>query len=186
MFDQGSDPLRTPFAPPFFGVRGKGQAPPVSGQRVGRTFEAGQTVKANPMSASTRPPSIRIHATDVHSKASNSDLECDPQLAISRLGGKRSLYANVVGRFLDDSAQYFVRLRRAVIAEDLPAIQQTAHCLKGVAAMCGASRVEATLSELEATALQMDLEPLKELSDRLETEMSSARAALDPYRQPSS
>jgi HPt (histidine-containing phosphotransfer) domain-containing protein len=96
----------------------------------------------------------------------------------------RSLYANVVGRFLDDTAGNFVKLRHALHQENFSSIQAAAHSLKGVAAMCGATCVEATLSELELAAKKRDSSSLQELSERLEREMRTARSVLAPFREP--
>ena len=113
-----------------------------------------------------------------------ADCHCEPERAIERLGNMRTLYANVVGRFVNDSAGNFTKLCAAVDAGDLKAIHHTAHSLKGLAAMCGAAGVEAILCDLEAAGAAEDATQVPALYHRLESAMTETRRVLSPYREP--
>lgn len=113
----------------------------------------------------------------------SNDAHCEPERAIERLGNMRTLYANVVARFVDDSAGNFSRLRNAVQAGDFKGIHYTAHSLKGLAAMCGAVGVENVLCDLEAAGADSDGEQVQSLYERLEVAVAETRNRLTPYRQ---
>ena len=116
--------------------------------------------------------------------ADHDDCQCEPERAIERLGNMRALYANVVARFVDDSAGNFAKLRQAVESGDLKAMHQTAHSLKGLAAMCGAVGVESILCELESAAVSEDAAEVPALYHRLGRAMTETRGKLAAYRQP--
>jgi HPt (histidine-containing phosphotransfer) domain-containing protein len=94
-----------------------------------------------------------------------------------------SLYAEVVARFVDDTAGNFAKLRSAIAAGDLRLTHQTAHSLKGLAAMCGAVGVESILDEIETAGREEDSELVADCSVRLKLAMDATRIALTPYRQ---
>jgi HPt (histidine-containing phosphotransfer) domain-containing protein len=106
----------------------------------------------------------------------------NPEKAIERLGGSRSLYANVVGRFLDDTSGNFALLRQAVRAGDLSQIKRTAHSVKGLAAMCGAISVQDALAALEVADNQDKDVSMTALLSRVDAELSEARKVLQPFR----
>ena len=106
----------------------------------------------------------------------------NPDRAIERLGGSRSLFGNVVGRFLDDVAGNFALLRQAIVAHDVSLMRRSAHSLKGVAAMCGAESVHDTLSSIENSNPKDEDAAPAELLSRVDAEMAIARNVLHPYR----
>jgi HPt (histidine-containing phosphotransfer) domain-containing protein len=114
-----------------------------------------------------------------------NDGKCEPRRAIERLGNMPSLYAEVVARFMDDTAGNFAKLHGAIQAGDLRLTQQTAHSLKGLAAMCGAVGVESLLGEIEAAGRDADADLVADCSQRLEPAMNATREILAPYRQSS-
>lgn len=112
-----------------------------------------------------------------------SEHACEPERAIERLGGMRTLYASVVTRFLDDSAGNLARLRQAMSAGDTRLVRQYAHSLKGLAAMCGAVRVEEVLAELEAITSDSFEAQRDELDVRLDRTVREASTLLQPFRE---
>lgn len=113
------------------------------------------------------------------------EVACEPARAIERLGGMRTLYANVVARFLDDSAGNLERVRDALSAGDIRMVQQSAHSLKGLAAMCGAIRVESVLAELESITSDSLATQQGEFRERLERAIAESHSLLKPFRQAS-
>jgi HPt (histidine-containing phosphotransfer) domain-containing protein len=107
----------------------------------------------------------------------------NPERAIERLGGSKSLYANVVGRFLDDTAGNFSQLRQAVEADNRPRVKRMAHSLKGLAAMCGAESTHDALAGLEMCDGVKDHVDIVDLLARVDAEMLIAQRALTPYRE---
>jgi HPt (histidine-containing phosphotransfer) domain-containing protein len=109
----------------------------------------------------------------------------NPDRALERLGGSRTLYANVVGRFLDDTAGNFAQLRAAVSSENRPQIKRMAHSLKGLAAMCGAESMHDVLAGLEICDDTKGPEEVVDLMARVDAEMGIAHKVLRPYRETS-
>ncbi len=112
------------------------------------------------------------------------DNQNDPREAIARLGGLDELYADILGRFLDDSAGTMENLRSFAAAGDLKKTREAAHSLKGVAAMCGAAGVAGVAAALERTAQSGHCEAVAQLVKRLEIELAKARQSLGAFRRP--
>ena len=111
------------------------------------------------------------------------DNQNDPREAIARLGGLDELYADILGRFLDDSAGSVENLRSYAAAGDLKKTREAAHSLKGVAAMCGAAGVAGVAAALERSAQSGHCDAAAQLVKRLEIELVKARQSLGPYRR---
>jgi HPt (histidine-containing phosphotransfer) domain-containing protein len=107
---------------------------------------------------------------------------CEPHEAITRLGGLPDLYADVLGRLLDDKSGVVMRLCGAVAAGDAAQIHATAHNLKGLALMCGATSVADVAAELEKSGRVKSISDAPQLIARLNAEMAAARIILAPYR----
>lgn len=121
--------------------------------------------------------------TEMQDVSDDGDCKCEPERAIERLGNMPSLYAEVVGRFVDDTAGNFAKLRGAIAGGDMRLTQQTAHSLKGLAAMCGAVGMEYILGELEFAGRDADANLVAECARRLEAALVHTREVLTPYRQ---
>lgn len=119
---------------------------------------------------------------EIQKVSGEGDCKCEPLRAIERLGNMPELYAEVVGRFVDDTAGNFARLRSAISAGDMQLTQQTAHSLKGLAAMCGAVGMESILGELELAGRDANAALVAECAKRLAASMTSTREVLAPYR----
>ncbi|HVC93263.1 MAG TPA: Hpt domain-containing protein [Pirellulales bacterium] len=107
---------------------------------------------------------------------------CQPLAAIERMGGLSDLYAAIVGRFLDDSAGTYARLRAAVATNDASAVHFEAHSFKGLAAMCGAARVAEASAALEDAAQAGERDEFAALFARIDADLRDARESLAPYR----
>jgi HPt (histidine-containing phosphotransfer) domain-containing protein len=107
---------------------------------------------------------------------------CRPQEAIERLGGLPDLYADVLGRLLDDKSGGHERLRAAVFGGDGSQIRAAAHSLKGLAMMCGTVSVAEMAAALESAGRAGEASQWRQLLARLDAEMVAARIILAPYR----
>ena len=115
-------------------------------------------------------------------EATHGIVNCEK--AIERLGGSRSLFANIVGRFLDDSAGSYSTLQQAITGDEPQKIKRAAHSLKGLAAMCGAESVHEALANLEAASgSERHEDGVTALFSRVESEMCEARKALQAFRE---
>jgi HPt (histidine-containing phosphotransfer) domain-containing protein len=107
---------------------------------------------------------------------------CRAQEAIGRLGGLPDLYADILGRLLDDKSGVYARLRDAVHQANANNIHATAHNLKGLAMMCGALSVADVAAALEKAGRAGEDGEFSRLLSRLDAEMAAARIILAPYR----
>jgi HPt (histidine-containing phosphotransfer) domain-containing protein len=107
---------------------------------------------------------------------------CRAQEAIARLGGFPDLYADILGRFLNDKSGILSRLREAVERVDAANIHAAAHNLKGLAMMCGALSVAETAAALEQAGRAGADGDFSRMLGRLDAEMAAARIILAPYR----
>jgi len=107
---------------------------------------------------------------------------CQPDEAIRRLGGLPDLYADIVGRMLDDASGVFARLHAAVEARDIEATHAAAHSFKGVALMCGAVSLAEAARRLEDATRPGRIPDWVTMSARVDEEMTLARIVLSPYR----
>jgi HPt (histidine-containing phosphotransfer) domain-containing protein len=102
--------------------------------------------------------------------------------AIERMGGLGDLYADILIRFLDDSAGTCARLRAAVAKNDPSAVHHEAHSFKGLASMCGAVGVAEAAAALEDAARAGQLGGFAALLARIDADLCIARELLAPYR----
>jgi HPt (histidine-containing phosphotransfer) domain-containing protein len=81
----------------------------------------------------------------------------DLETALSRLNGKRLLLTRLAALWPAEADAALHRMRDALTASDGPALQQTAHRLKGQAATFAANEVMRLAGELETCGQQGDL-----------------------------
>ncbi|HUY35572.1 MAG TPA: Hpt domain-containing protein [Pirellulales bacterium] len=127
--------------------------------------------------------------SDVKPLPATPSKACQPAVAIERMGGFSDLYAVILGRFLDDAAGTYARLRAAVARKEALAVHQEAihreaHTFKGLAAMCGAEGVAEAAAALEDAAREGQFRSFAALLARIDAEFSAARELLAPYRLP--
>jgi HPt (histidine-containing phosphotransfer) domain-containing protein len=121
-----------------------------------------------------------LHAAELHPTGPQGI--CQPEEAMRRLGGLPDLYADIVGRLLDDAAGIFARLQAAVDAEDISNAHASAHSLKGLALMCGAVSVADAARAMEDATRPGGSPAWRPLMTRIADEMALARVLLTPYR----
>jgi HPt (histidine-containing phosphotransfer) domain-containing protein len=109
--------------------------------------------------------------------------KCEPREAIARLGGLDELYADILGRFLDDTSGVIGSLRTFAQAGNAKKTCEAAHSLKGAAAMCGAAGVAGVAAAIEHTAQSGHCGSLPQLIRRLELELENARTSLASFRR---
>ncbi len=97
------------------------------------------------------------------------------------------LYADILGRLLEDRSGVHAQLRSAVDSGDPARVQAMAHSMKGLALMCGAVSVGDAAVALEGAAKEAmasgaEVADMQQLMSRLDAEMAAARIILAPYR----
>jgi HPt (histidine-containing phosphotransfer) domain-containing protein len=98
----------------------------------------------------------------------------DQCAGLRRLGGRRAVYASLLGRFASDNADVITRLRTLVATAAPREAQQVCHALRGVAGNLGADEICRAATELERSLKSP--EERSSVSERLETlEQSVAR-----------
>lgn len=101
----------------------------------------------------------------------------DVEGTLSRFGGDRQLFREIIEFFLEDSPPLLSELRRAVEASNSQAVRSTAHALKGLAAGCGGVRAANAAQRVENAGAEGDLEDIDALVDALEGEIELLRRA---------
>jgi len=108
----------------------------------------------------------------------------DRRDALNRLGGDEDLLADVVGVFLADAPRMLNELRHAVTTGDAPALQRTAHGLKGAAGYVGGRPAADAAEKLERVGADGRLAEAPTALDALAREIDRLTAALTDVRQP--
>jgi CheY-like chemotaxis protein/HPt (histidine-containing phosphotransfer) domain-containing protein len=93
------------------------------------------------------------------------------EAALERLGGDETLLMEVMGLFLQDGPHLLQDVRDSVAQGDAPALNRTAHALKGSAGYLGAAQVSAAAQALESLGKSGDLAHAPETLQILEKEM---------------
>lgn len=92
--------------------------------------------------------------------------------------GDEGLVGEVVALFRNEGPGLFADVAAAVQRSDAPAIKRTAHKLKGALLSLGATDAVALARALEDAGTRGELEGARELSQRLEAELTRVQAAL--------
>ena len=104
----------------------------------------------------------------------------DPE-ALDRLrewGGDK-LLTQMVGLFLANSGSRMDQIRAGVNGDDVAEAEKGSHSLKSSAANVGVGEVRTIAAEIEAAAVEGNIEAVRELLPGLEQAYSEARAALE-------
>ncbi len=117
-------------------------------------------------------------APDVAGNGVGEPLDADV-VASLRESGEPGLLSELAAMFFDDASSHLGDLREAVAAGDAPAVERTAHTLKGSSGMMGAREMAATCSDLQELGESGDLSGAPELLGRLEEEFGRVRPALE-------
>jgi PAS domain S-box-containing protein len=102
--------------------------------------------------------------------------EIDAELGLRYMGGKRSLFVRLLGRFRQGEADAVASLQRSMAAAEWEDAQRRVHTLKGLAASMGAHKVQVAAEALE-TALGHGADADRAELDRL---LDALDAALTP------
>ncbi len=108
----------------------------------------------------------------------------DSTLGLRRAFGKRSLYANLLKKYLTSQSSAVSELRRALDRQDWPEAERHAHTSKGVAANIGAMDVQQTAAELESAIRERrPADALAALTDRFEAHLRPLLDALAVWQR---
>ena len=107
----------------------------------------------------------------------------DFETALTRLGGDRELFAEMVGFLFEDLPPLFDELRAAVANGNATAVRMKAHAVKGLVASCGGVRAKNVAQALEDAGHAGDLKRADSLAQSLKNELDLLTRALEPYRQ---
>jgi HPt (histidine-containing phosphotransfer) domain-containing protein len=111
-----------------------------------------------------------------------SDQVLDVQGSLDRFGGDKGLFAEMTALLLEDAPELFQRLHAAVVNQDVVAVEQKAHALKGLLANCGGVRAAEVAQRLEDAGHHRDLERAPELINALKTELAVLADAIHAYQ----
>jgi HPt (histidine-containing phosphotransfer) domain-containing protein len=98
--------------------------------------------------------------------------------ALDRVGGDKELLEEVAQLFLDTSPHLLAGIRQAVAARDAPALERSAHTLKGSVGNFGAEAAFQAALRLERIGRSRDLSGAEEALQALEGEMERLRPVL--------
>jgi CheY-like chemotaxis protein/HPt (histidine-containing phosphotransfer) domain-containing protein len=107
-----------------------------------------------------------------------SDIVLDEAAALARVGGDRHLLAEFVAIFAAECPSHLQRIREAVANRDRPALQRSAHTLKGLLGQFGARPAAAAARLLETSSLEAEPEALDQAYAALEQEVERLQPAL--------
>jgi HPt (histidine-containing phosphotransfer) domain-containing protein len=90
----------------------------------------------------------------------------------------RTLLREMLGYFIDENRRRLVTLNQALEAGERQSFRQTAHALRGSAAMLGAGRLHDLAWGLELDGADSDLQTLQQGVARIEAEFAAVVTAL--------
>jgi CheY-like chemotaxis protein len=105
--------------------------------------------------------------------------QLDESLALSRVGGDVELLKEVIELFLNDYPGTFEKIRNAVAASDVSALEHHAHSLKGSVSTFGANRAFEAAFALEKQGRSGDLRGAQEGLFQLEQALEALRPELE-------
>src|SRR5262245_53355682 len=100
-------------------------------------------------------------------RAQSNDLVLDLEGTLTRFGGDRELFTDMVGFFFEDAPSLWDELRSAAASDDAPQVRKKAHALKGLIASCGGTRAAHAAHRVEYAGETSDLEALEPLMTTL-------------------
>lgn len=103
--------------------------------------------------------------------------QLDRAFALEVAGGDRELVRELAGLFASECGNLLAQLRTGVHTNDLKAVEQSAHALKGLVANFGAVEISGAASRLEMAARAGDVADTTTLEHAL-TELSSELRSL--------
>jgi len=115
-------------------------------------------------------------------RTQSTELILDLEGTLSRFGGDRELFTDMVGFFFEDAPALCDELQAAVKKEDALLVRKKSHALKGLIASCGGVRAAHAAQRLEYAGETSDLEAMEPLFTTLRDEFERLKTALLPYR----
>jgi HPt (histidine-containing phosphotransfer) domain-containing protein len=115
-------------------------------------------------------------------RTQSTELVLDLEGTLSRFGGDRELFTDMVGFFFEDAPALCDELQAAVECEDAVQVRKKAHALKGLIASCGGTRAAHAAQRVEYAGETSDLESLEPLFTTLRDEFERLKIALEPHR----
>lgn len=106
----------------------------------------------------------------------------DREAALARLGNDRTLFAEMVEFFFNDSPGLVRQIREGVERADAKLVERAAHSLKGMVSMFDASRVVAAAAAVEELGRARHLDRVTAAADRLDQEVQNLMRAMTPLR----
>lgn len=97
---------------------------------------------------------------------------------LARLGGSKSLFAELSRYYIEDSVTVLAQLREALLSRDPHDVELAVHRLKGLIANFGADRATLTVSEAEYSARAGQIEEVALAYSRLEACVLELRGTL--------
>jgi HPt (histidine-containing phosphotransfer) domain-containing protein len=97
--------------------------------------------------------------------------------------GKPDAVARIISRFLAETDERLVALRRAVASDDARALEGAAHALKGIAGTVGASEILQLAAQLEHIGQEGHTLGATGLVDELDSALGRARPIFDQLRE---
>jgi two-component system, sensor histidine kinase and response regulator len=136
-------------------------------------------------------PADPVDGTAQHQRPPEPDAKLPPidgfdaRDGLSRVGGNRRLYVNLLREFIEQQGPAVAQVSDALATGDIVRAERLAHSLKGVAGNLGAKRVQSVASRLEkairdrATVADVDA-ARQQAAEALEALVTELRAALGP------
>ncbi len=114
-----------------------------------------------------------------HAPADSGPLDLATFETLRRLSERsgKGVLDELVASFLHEASARLEQLRRRLAADDVAAVVEIAHKMKGASATLGARDLMAAYRELEERAREQDLAGIAEHVGRVEAEFERARAA---------
>ena len=106
----------------------------------------------------------------------------DYDLALSRLGGDRDLFDDVLEIYLEDAPELLDQAATSLDSGDLPSLQCASHTLKGLAANFGAAAAVAAAYAVELHAGSGQRDRAARALPQLEAEVHRLESALRQFR----
>jgi two-component system sensor histidine kinase/response regulator len=139
----------------------------------------GRQLRASIETAAALPRAQAPRAAAAVAEAFDGIEGLDTALGLSRMLGKKSLYAAMLRRYLAGQQQVVAEIRQALAAGDQATAERIAHTTKAVSGNVGATAIQERAAALEA-AIGEHREPadLAGLLDELDAPLASLLAAL--------
>jgi two-component system, sensor histidine kinase and response regulator len=106
----------------------------------------------------------------------------DLESALTRLGGDRELFAELVAFYCEDAPILLREVSSAVESKDAATVRMKAHALKGLVAGCGGVRATCIAQSLENVGQSGNLSKAPALVTLLKSELDELTLALAQHR----